>query len=143
MPFWKPGRLVLVQVLIFTALIGMLEVGFASDRYVSTTLSVINVLGWGIGMLAWCKADARERGYLLHGKFPLAIVLFGTFTLIYYLFRSRGFGRGLIGVGLFLLFVIAMHFIAAVFMVLVVVLKLLIFHQPLAQPAPAPTPRAA
>src|SRR6187401_1455467 len=90
-PFWTPKRKILAEVLVFTIAVEVLAMVFGGNRYLSAIIAVINVFGWGLGLLAWCKADSRVRGYQLHRSFPLAVVLFGQLALLYYLFRSRGF----------------------------------------------------
>lgn len=65
--------------------------------------------GIGVNVLAlwWAKIDADERAYALSQFFPLAVVLFGAFAIIYYLFRSRGLNDGLRATGWLILYVVA------------------------------------
>lgn len=58
-------------------------------------VSLFSTIGYGVGILLWCKADSNERNI-------------GIFTLIYYLFKSRGFKNGLISVGYTFLFILAL-----------------------------------
>jgi hypothetical protein len=74
---------------------------------------------------SWCKIDAKEREYQLSKHFPLFVVLLGIFTVMYYLLRSRGVGRGLISIGRLILYIAGL-FIALLVMVVVVVVPLLI-----------------
>ena len=71
---------------------------------------VLNVLA-----LMWAKIDADERQYELSPYFPIAVVLFGIFAIIYYLFRSRGASGGLISFGWLVLY------IGATFLALIIV----------------------
>jgi hypothetical protein len=71
---------------------------------------VLNVLA-----LMWARIDAEERSYELSPYFPIAVVLFGIFAIIYYLFRSRGASGGLISIGWLILY------IAATFLALIIV----------------------
>jgi hypothetical protein len=67
------------------------------------------MLGFGVNVLAliWTKRDAEERSYPLSQAFPIAVVIFGVFAIIYYLFRSRGARDGLVSTGWLLLYVVA------------------------------------
>lgn len=38
-------------------------------------------IGLNIFAFAWCRSDARERGYALHRLFPYGVVIFGTLHL--------------------------------------------------------------
>ena len=81
--------------------------------------------------LRLCRLDSRERGYPLSPRFPYAVVIFGTLSLIFYLFRSRGFARGLGSAAIFFAFLIALFIIDAVFAAIVLVLISLITRTPL------------
>jgi len=70
----------------------------------------VNVLA-----LMWAKIDAEERSYELSRHFTLAVVVFGIFAIIYYLFRSRGASGGLISFGWLVLY------IGATFLALIIV----------------------
>ena len=63
----------------------------------------LNVLG-----LMWAKIDAAERRYELSPHFTLAVVLLGFVAIIYYLFKSRGFEKGLAATGLMVLYFIGL-----------------------------------
>lgn len=67
------------------------------------------MFGFGVNVLAliWAKRDAEERGFRLSQVFPIAVVFFGIFAIIYYLFRSRGARDGLVSTGWLLLYVAA------------------------------------
>ena len=75
------------------------------------------ILGILVNVLAlmWAKLDAEERSYELSRHFTLAVVVFGIFAIIYYLFRSRGMSGGLVTFGLLILY------IGATFLALIVV----------------------
>jgi hypothetical protein len=124
-PFWNPRRVVLAELLVFNIMMMLLMKGFQQHPYVSSVILIIDVFGWNIGILAWCKADSRMRGYQLHPKFPLAVVLFGVFAFVYYLFRSRGFLGALAGLGYAVLFVFIAD-AAAIFLGLILAVLLLI-----------------
>jgi hypothetical protein len=80
---------------------------------------VLNVLA-----LLWARIDAEERAYRLHPLFTLAVVVFGVFAIVYYLFRSRGASRGLISTGWLILYGVGMLF-ALMIVSLVVTLMLI------------------
>lgn len=64
---------------------------------------VLNVLA-----LLWARIDAEERAVELHPLFTLAVVVFGIFAIIYYLFRSRGASGGLVSTGWLILYIVGM-----------------------------------
>jgi hypothetical protein len=88
---WTPKRIVLAQAVGVGIVIFSLSGAFNGNPFVAALIALTELFGWGVCMLAWIKADSRERGYRLHRRFPLIIVLFGTFALIYYLLKPRGF----------------------------------------------------
>lgn len=76
---------------------------------IEQTINLIFVVAFNFIMLLWCSYDSLERdGERLSSKFVLMIVIFGVFTLIYYLFRSRGFSAGLISIGKLILFFVVL-----------------------------------
>jgi hypothetical protein len=66
---------------------------------------MLNVLA-----LLWARIDADERQYELSPFFTLAVVVFGIFAIVYYLFRSRGASGGLISTGWLILYGVGMLF---------------------------------
>jgi len=125
-PFWSSKRLLLIELFIFFVVTAVLQIGFTDNLYVSAVLTVVFAFGYGVGMLAWCKVDAGERGYHLHPRFPLAIVVFGTFAFIYYLFRSHGFMSGVTSTLYFILFAVSVLITSFTLGVIVLVTKLLV-----------------
>ena len=73
------------------------------------------ILGILVNVLAlmWAKLDAEERSYELSRHFTLAVVVFGIFAIIYYLFRSRGMTGGLVTFGLLILYIVVTVFALA------------------------------
>ena len=131
-PFYKKPK---HQVLAAAATGQFLYLVFATiaarNVYISTALAVAFTLGYGIAILGWCRLDSRERGFALSPRFPYAVVIFGTFSLIFYLFRSRGFARGLGSVSVFFASLIALFIIDTIFAVIVLVLISFITRTPL------------
>ena len=74
------------------------------------------ILGILVNVLAlmWAKLDAEERSYELSRHFTLAVVVFGIFAIIYYLFRSRGMTGGLVTFGLLILYIVVTVFALAI-----------------------------
>ena len=66
------------------------------------------IFGITVNVLAlwWAKIDADERAYTLSQFFPIAVVFFGVFAIIYYLFRSRGLNGGLTATGWLILYIV-------------------------------------
>jgi hypothetical protein len=69
----------------------------------------LNVLG-----LMWARIDAGERRYELSRYFTVAVILLGVFAIAYYLFRSRGFEKGLASTGLLVLYLIGIAFVIGI-----------------------------
>jgi hypothetical protein len=97
--------------------------GFARSANLVLGL-VLNVLA-----LMWAKIDANERRYELSRFFTLAVVIFGVFAIIYYLFRSRGARGGLISFGWLILYglalVVALSLVSAIVTVVLVMIGVL------------------
>lgn len=77
---------------------------FEDARGLSRVIDLVAGIALNILTFAWCRLDSEECGYHLHRLFPIATILFGFLALLYYLFRSRGAGGGLIGTGWFFLY---------------------------------------
>jgi len=60
-------------------------------------------------VFAWYRIDARERSYPHSIGLNIAIVAVTIVAFPYYLFRSRGFRRGLIALGGAVVFCVAMQ----------------------------------
>lgn len=95
-------------------LCSLLSIIFARNIYVSSVVSTLLVFGYGLAIYSWCRFDSRERGFQLSDWFPYMVVLFGTLTFVYYLFRSRGFVHGMKALALFVLLVIGILFIEVI-----------------------------
>jgi hypothetical protein len=118
-------RIVLIYIpLVATATIIVGMFLGARSRYV-LLLDIASGIGMNILALAWCKIDAKNRNYQLSKHFPLFVVLLGIFTLIYYLLRSRGIGRGLISIGWLVVYIVTV-FVALTVAVLIVVIPLVL-----------------
>lgn len=102
--FRKPKTIVLITGLILMAINISLPIFITEGSNIEQILNIVFVIGFNLLMLLWCFYDSIEGGEQINSKFVLMIVLFGIFTLVYYLFRTRGFSSGLISVGKLLLF---------------------------------------
>lgn len=98
--------LLFVYVPIFVVAIMLFGAIFEDHRGISRVVDVMGTLGLNILAFAWCRIDSRERGYKLHRYFSYAVVILGTLALLYYLFRSRGFRRGLVSTGWLVLYIL-------------------------------------
>lgn len=104
----KPKTIVLIIGLILMVINISLSIFITEGSSIEQILNIFFVIGFNFLMLLWCSYDSTERGEKISSKFVLMMVLFGIFTLIYYLFRTRGFSSGLISVGkLLLLFIVS------------------------------------
>jgi hypothetical protein len=77
-------------------------------------VSILSTVGFVVGMILWVHADAWERNMRLSRGFKIALILLGIFTLIYYLFKSRGFVAGIIAVGWLFLYIAALFILNAI-----------------------------
>lgn len=114
--------------LVFATLISII---FARNIYVSSSVTCLLVFGYGLAIYSWCQFDSRERGFQLSDWFSYLVVLFGTLALVYYLFRSRGFLRGLVALGLFILLIIGMLLIEVIFGIFLGIVMVLLGKQKL------------
>jgi heme/copper-type cytochrome/quinol oxidase subunit 4 len=76
----------------------------ANGNDVIRVADVVSAIVLNVLALMWAKTDADEKGYELSQFFTLAVVLFGVFAILYYLFRSRGASDGLISTGWLVLY---------------------------------------
>jgi dipeptide/tripeptide permease len=78
------------------------------DNQIEDVVNLIFAIVMNVLALMWAKIDADERQYELSRYFTFAVVLFGVFAIIYYLFRSRGARDGLISTGWMVLYALAL-----------------------------------
>ncbi len=117
--YQKNKRNVIIGAVIFNILINVVSLRFEGNFSVEQTLTFISVIGTGFCILLWCNLDSDERNEKLRAGFRFLLVLFGVFALIVYLFKSRGFKRGLIAVG-YLLLVFAGYVLASAFVLTII-----------------------
>lgn len=123
LPFYRrPKYQLLGAFAVFQFLYILLAVITASSIHLSAILATIGTFGFGLAILAWCRFDSRERGYPLSAKFPYAVVIFGTLSLIFYFFRSRGFAGGLIALSLSIAFLIGIVIIDLIVATIAIIL---------------------
>ena len=139
--WWTEKRTVLAEVLMFSIAVTIITLVFDRNVYVETVVTVVYALGLGVGILAWCRIDALERENMLSRHFSYAVIVFGNLSLIYYLFRTRGFLKGLAGVGYFVLFLIVMFAVDLVVMIPVLIVMTAFAPHPELPPAPPPASR--
>lgn len=111
----KPKSIVLI--LWFALMtINIVSINFIIEgSSIEQTINLVFIVAFNFLMLLWCSYDSIERdGERLSSKFALMMVIFGIFTLIYYLFRSRGFSAGLISIGKLILFFIVSTIASAI-----------------------------
>lgn len=108
-----PKRRILIGWMAFSLLTGIVQVALIGvvGPDVSFVLILAETIGFGILILAWCKADSDERGEDLSSGWKFMLVFLGVLTLTAYLFKSRGFARGLLAVGYSLAFILGKLYI--------------------------------
>ena len=74
----------------------------------------------------WSKLDSAERGEELSHGWTFVIVALGVFAFVPYLFKSRGFIKGIISVLYMLGFVLVAAIFYLIFMAIVIIIKDLI-----------------
>jgi hypothetical protein len=87
----------------------MFSIVFADSQALGIVTLILAIM-LNVLALWWAKIDAAERRFLLSRVFPLAVVLFGIFAIVYYLFKSRGAWGGLISTGWLILYGVGMLF---------------------------------
>lgn len=118
--------LLFVYIPIFVTVGSVIGIIFDNHKDFSRLVDVILTLGLNIFSFAWCRMDSRERGYELHRYFPFAVIIFGTFALLYYLFRSRGFRGGLISIGWLILYAVLVVVAASIIVGVIVTALVLV-----------------
>lgn len=98
--------LVLIGLIVYWLVITLAQVLIAPTDLAWSVMFLFGSIGWGIGMLYWCLADAKERGEELSGAAKVAIVAFAIFALVWYLFHTRGGKGGFKALGWLLLYAI-------------------------------------
>lgn len=117
-------RNVIFGAVIFNILTNIVALRYESNSSVEQILLFVSMLGTGFCILLWCSLDTAERNEKLGAGFRFLLVLFGIFALIVYLFKSRGFKRGLTAFGyLLLVFVVYVILSAIVLTVLELIFK--------------------
>jgi hypothetical protein len=84
------------------------------SQQVGGLVLLIFAVGNAVAILLWCHQDATEYGVKLGPGFRILTILLGPIALVYYLFKSRGFVRGLVATGyaaLYFLGIIAANFL--------------------------------
>ncbi len=86
----------------------------AGSMIVYQVTSIFTAIGYVVGTLIWCHIDARDRNVPLGQGFRILVILLGPIALIYYLFKSRGFTRGIISVAWMVGFILTIFVIATI-----------------------------
>jgi multisubunit Na+/H+ antiporter MnhB subunit len=133
-----PKRRILIGWMAFSLLTGIVQVALIGvvGPDVSIVLILAETIGFGILILAWCKADSDERGEDLSSGWKFMLVFLGVLTLTAYLFKSRGFARGLLAVGYSLAFILGNFIFDYMIMIVLFLIRVAIFEAPLAMPHP-------
>ena len=100
-------REIIILVFIFSAVSTFFTLLFDKTGF-EQIIGLATAISIGFLILWWCKIDSVERNYELKFGFRILIVLFGAFSLIFYLLKSRGFRDGLVAVGYALLIFIGL-----------------------------------
>jgi len=123
-------RRVLVGIAVFSVVSTIASVLAEPNQSVYSAISILTAVGFGVGILIWCKADSQERNIPLSSGFRIAVVIFGLFALIYYLFKSRGFKRGFVSTGYALLFGLILFMINVIVGTCMTLISMMIFGMP-------------
>ncbi|HTK38439.1 MAG TPA: hypothetical protein VL325_08100 [Pyrinomonadaceae bacterium] len=107
-------RNVLLGVLVMMVTSTLADWVFAGNGIASSLISIFTGVGGSVAVLLWCMIDSEERDIKLGPGFRILTVLFGVFCLIYYLFKSRGFTRGLVSTGYSILFFILLFILTII-----------------------------
>lgn len=91
--FRRDKIVVLIGLTLFWFISSVINIMAAASGGENPLIFLLSTVGWGVGILFWCKIDAEQRGEQLSTILQIALVGFAIFALIYYLFKTRG-GRG-------------------------------------------------
>jgi len=93
-------RKILIGIVMVSLVSGAADVvtGRIGAHQLDAVIFLASAIGYGILILSWCKADSQERGDELSSGWTPMLVVFGWLALIAYLFKSRGFAKGLLAV---------------------------------------------
>ena len=114
--------LVLIGISLFWFLSTLVSVVIAPSGPVSVVILVLTSIGWGFGILLWCRIDANERGYELSSGEKIGIVLLGALALIWYLFHTRGAKGGFKSLGWLLLYVVTTFIVLTVIVTIILMI---------------------
>lgn len=116
--------IILVGMGLYWFIITLAQVLIAPTGPAWGVMFMLTSIGWGVGMLYWCTADSKERGEELSTAAKVAIVAFGIFALIWYLFHTRGAAGGSRALGWLFLYAAA----GFVLVTMAVALTLTVLH---------------
>jgi hypothetical protein len=105
---------VLIGLTLFWFISSFINLVAAQEGLAFSFILLLSAIGWGVGILFWCKIDAEERGEQLSTGLQIVIVGFGIFALIYYLFKTRGGQGGVRAIGWLLLYAVCAYLLVVV-----------------------------
>ena len=103
--------------LVLSGVAGLLSAASFKYPAINGSVSLLWAFGLNVCMFAWVRQDANQREYALHRWFPILMVVFGVFALLYYVFRSHKFEKAFVTLGYFVLVVlfdVILLFVAAI-----------------------------
>ncbi len=106
--------IVLIGLTLFWFISSFVNLLAAQEGLAFSVILLLSAIGWGVGILFWCKIDAEERGEELTTGLQIGIVAFGIFALIYYLFKTRGGRGGVSAIGWLLLYAVCAYLLVVI-----------------------------
>lgn len=128
--------IVLAGLTIFWFISSFVNLVAAQDGPAFSLILLLSAIGWGVGILFWCKIDAEERGEQLTTPLQIVIVGFGIFALIYYLFKTRGREGGVRAIGWLLLYAVSAYLLVVIMATMTVMALKTAGIEVLPQPTP-------
>ena len=106
--------IVLAGLTFFWFISSFVELLASQEGTAFSVIMLLSAIGWGVGILFWCKIDAEERREELTTGLQITIVAFGIFALVYYLFKTRGRQGGFRSIGWLLLYGVCSYLLVVV-----------------------------
>ena len=107
-------RNVLLAMVVFTVAANFAAQWFETNPSFNQIVTFFTAIGYGFLILLWCSLDSRERNENLGQGFRILLIVFGALALLFYLFKSRGFKKGLVSTGYALLFFLGLVIVGSI-----------------------------
>ena len=119
-----------LAVLIFLGLITGIATQYPTPFLMPEPVAWLLVVLYGITIFFWYRADAKQMSFQRPRWLDIAVLIFATGAIPYYLIRSRGWKRGLLGLGAAILVFVAFCLASSLGGMGVVAVRILFLERP-------------